>query len=144
MKENEKPENIENLENQTPSLPFLPSHFEHRSTVGGVGGMALPMPLEIVATDRSLEDNEGAFWELGVVGREAKNTSCSELGDENVSYSERGGLQLQGVQGCYICWWLPSSWVVSHGFRARKEPAKSFSDHLRVILSALRPIGNGF
>lgn len=42
--------------------------------------MSLLMSLEIVATDKSLGDNEGAFWELGVVGRKAKNASCSERG----------------------------------------------------------------
>jgi len=33
-----------------------------------VGEMSLPLSLEIVGTDRSLGDNEGAVRELGVVG----------------------------------------------------------------------------
>jgi len=37
-----------------------PSHFLHKSTGGGVGGMSLPLSLEIIATNISLDDNESA------------------------------------------------------------------------------------
>jgi len=40
----------------------------------------------------------------GVVGRKTKNRSCSELGDENVSCSELGGVQLPEVQWPYMGW----------------------------------------
>ena len=36
------------------------SQFLHKSTVGGIGGMSLPLSLGIVATDISQDDNEGA------------------------------------------------------------------------------------
>jgi len=36
------------------------------STVGGGGEVPLPLSLEIVGTDRSRDDNEGALRELGV------------------------------------------------------------------------------
>ena len=62
--------------------------------------MPLPLSLEIVGTDRSLDDNEGAMRE-GVRGGGwvTKNASCSELGDENASCSEHRGSQLLGVSG---------------------------------------------
>ena len=44
-----------------PSNSFHPSHFLRKSTVGGIGGTSLPLSLEIVATDISLDDNEGAI-----------------------------------------------------------------------------------
>jgi len=40
----------------------------------------------------------------GVVGGKTKNASCSELGDENASCTEPGGLQLPGVQSPYMSW----------------------------------------
>ena len=61
--------------------------------------MSLPLSLEIVGTDRSLGDNEGALSELGVVGGKQKNASCSEPGDENASCREHRGSQLLGVDG---------------------------------------------
>ena len=48
-----------------------------------LGGMSLPLSLEIAATDISLDDNEGAVFKVGVGGGETKNANCSELGDEN-------------------------------------------------------------
>ena len=39
----------------------------------------LPLFLELVATDISLYDNEGAIGKLGVVGGTTKNESCREL-----------------------------------------------------------------
>jgi len=59
--------------------------------------MSLPLSLEIVATDVSLCDSEGAVWAVGGVGAKTKNASCSELGDENVSCSELRVVQLLGV-----------------------------------------------
>jgi len=44
-----------------PSDSFHPSHFLHKSTGGGAGGMSLPLSLEIIATNISLDDNEGAI-----------------------------------------------------------------------------------
>jgi len=91
--------------------------------------MSLPFSLvsETVATDISLDGNEGALSELGVVGEKTKNASCSELGDENASCSELRGLQLPGVRWSYMCRWLPGPWVASYGPGARKRPAKPFS-----------------
>ena len=43
-----------------PSNSMLPSHFFPKSTVGGIGGMSLPLSLGIVATDISQDDNGGA------------------------------------------------------------------------------------
>jgi len=49
------------------------------STVGGLGGMSLPLSVDIVATDISLGDNGGAEWNLGWWVGKTKNASCSEL-----------------------------------------------------------------
>ena len=67
--------------------------------------MSLPLSLEILSTDRSLGDNEGAVRVSGS-GWVTKNVSCSELGDElgdeYESCSEHRGSQLLGVDGS-IC-----------------------------------------
>ena len=44
-----------------PSYTLPLSRFVRKSTVGGVGGMSLPLSLGIVATDISQGDNEGAI-----------------------------------------------------------------------------------
>jgi len=44
-----------------PSYTIPLSHIFYKSTVGGVGGMSLPLSLGIVATDISQDDNEGAI-----------------------------------------------------------------------------------
>ena len=66
-----------------PSGSFLPSHFLRKSTVGGIGGMLLPLSLEIVTTDISLGANAGALWGalwgLGVVGRKNKERELSRV-----------------------------------------------------------------
>jgi len=54
----------------------------------------LPLSLEIVGTDRSRDDNEGAMREGWWVGNKKR-----ELGDENASCSEHRGSQLLGVGG---------------------------------------------
>ena len=55
-------------ENQdNPQDLFRLSTLIRISTGGGGGEMSLPLS-EIVGTDRSLGDNEGAVRELGVVG----------------------------------------------------------------------------
>ena len=41
--------------------------------------ISLPVPLEIVVTAQSLEDNEDAVSESGLVGAKTKNASFSEL-----------------------------------------------------------------
>jgi len=51
--------------------------------------VSLSFSLEIVATDISLYDNEGAVEKLGVAGGRTKGASCSELQD----------LQIRGT-----CW----------------------------------------
>jgi len=43
-----------------PSNSIRPSHFLHKSTVGGVGGISLSLSLGIVATGISLDNNEDA------------------------------------------------------------------------------------
>ena len=43
--------------------------------------MSLPLSLEIVATDISLCDNEGAVRKFGVMDGTTGNASCSELRD---------------------------------------------------------------
>jgi len=72
-----------------------------------LGGESLSLLFGIVATDISLDDNEGAAGDLWVVGGETKNASCSELGDENASGSELGVLQVLGAWRTYICKRLP-------------------------------------
>ena len=62
--------------------------------------MSLPLSLGIAANGISQGDNEGAVCDSGVVGGQTKNASCSELGEENASCSEREGLPLPGE------WWL--------------------------------------
>ena len=80
--------------------------------------MLLPLSLEIVAADISLDDNEGAISEAGEEGGKTKNASCSELGEENARCSELRRLQLPGVRWSYMCLSLP-------GLRARTRPAKA-------------------
>ena len=75
-----------------PSNSFIPSFFMSRSTVGGFGGMSLPLPVEIVATDIPLDDNGGAGRDFGWWVGKTKNASCSEL----------RGLPLPGEGGSYI------------------------------------------
>ena len=43
-----------------------------KSTGGGIAGMSLPLLLEIVATDRSQVDNEGAVRNIRTVGGHKK------------------------------------------------------------------------
>ena len=50
--------------------------------------MSLPLSVEIVATDISLGDNEGAGEMRGRWVEKTKNASCSELGDEKASSGE--------------------------------------------------------
>jgi len=87
--------------------------------------MSLPLSLEIFATDIFLGDNEGAILEIREGGGKPKNTSCSELGDENASCSELRGLQLQGVRWFYRCCSLP-------GLQARTCLAKPISPTLTL------------
>ena len=63
MRENGKPrEYIEIRKPKThPSHFFLLEHLLYESTSGGVRRTSLPLSLEIVATDISLCDNEGAM-----------------------------------------------------------------------------------
>ena len=49
------------------------------STGGGGGELSLPLSLEIVGTDRSRHDNEGAVRESGVVGGEQKTRAVGSL-----------------------------------------------------------------
>ena len=49
------------------------------STGGGGGELSLPLSLEIVGTDRSRDDNEGAVSESGVVGGEHKTRAVASL-----------------------------------------------------------------
>ena len=44
-----------------PSNSFHLSHFLRKSTVGSIEGMSLPLSLVIIASDISLDDNEGAI-----------------------------------------------------------------------------------
>ena len=44
-----------------PSQTIPRSHNFRKSTVGGIGGVSLPLSLGIVATDISQDDNEGAI-----------------------------------------------------------------------------------
>ena len=44
-----------------------------------VGKVPLPLWLEIVGTNWSLDDNEGAMWELGVVGGWQKTRAVASL-----------------------------------------------------------------
>ena len=60
--------------------------------------MPLPLSLEIVATDRSRVDNEGAVRNIGAASEE-KNASCGELACENASCSELQGSQLPRADG---------------------------------------------
>ena len=73
--------------------------------------MLLPLSLEIVAADISLDDNEGAISEAGEEGGKTKNASCSELGEVNASCSEREGLPHPREVWLYILGW------VAHGPR---------------------------
>ena len=55
--------------------------------------MSLPLSLEIVAANISLDNNKGAILEVGEEGGKTKNASFSEL----------RRLQLPGVQWSYMC-----------------------------------------
>ena len=61
----------------------------------------------------SLYDNKSAVEKLGVAGGRTKNASCSDLGDENASYSEPRDLQSRGTCWDYACWEFPGPWVAS-------------------------------
>jgi len=62
-----------------PSNSIRPSHFLHKSTVGGVGGISLPLSLGIVATGISLDNNEDAPEGLGLVVEGTKNAAIASL-----------------------------------------------------------------
>jgi len=66
--------------------------------VGGSGEVLLPLSLEIVRTDISSDDNEGAVGVRELGGKE-KSGSCRQPGDENASCSEDRVLQPLGVDG---------------------------------------------
>jgi len=72
--------NIEKSEKSNTILAITPIH--RASCISPLSEALvemLPLSLEIVATDESLDDNGGAMRELGVVGGVARNGSCSEL-----------------------------------------------------------------
>ena len=95
-----------------------------------VGEMPLPLSQEIVGTDRSLGDNEGARRELGVVGGWQKTRAVASL---EASCSERRGSQLEGddrslyVASSPVC----ASWAMT----SEQQDYPSTQDLHAVLLS---------
>lgn len=77
MRKDEKPENTEKSENDRhhPSNSFYRSGLLYCSTGRGIGGMSLPLSREIVATNISLDDSEGAILEARAADGKTKNAS---------------------------------------------------------------------
>jgi len=67
-----------NLKNRIPFYKSTYLSILYQSTVGGVGGMSLPLSLEIVGTNISLCDNEGAILQVGAGGWENKGRELKQ------------------------------------------------------------------
>ena len=93
--------------------------------------VSLPSPLEIVATEISLYDNEGAVRKLGVVGRTTKKRRAVASLGTRMRVVVIFEISSPGELARTMCWEFPGPWVVSYDSRECKRPAKHFSPHPR-------------
>ena len=72
MREDVKLENTEKRTKHHPSNSFLWPGLLYCSTGGGIGVVSLPLSLDIVGTDISMDDNEGTILEIRAEGGKNK------------------------------------------------------------------------